>query len=370
MDTVRSKILIVDDNIVNLAVVRQLLKSSYDVYSVASAGEMFDVLYKKPPDLILLDIDMPHMDGYEAIRRLKTWWRFRAIPVIFLTAMGDESSEVKGFDLGAVDYVSKPFSPPRLLKRIENQLLILRQRKVIQQHVDNLESLVRKKTQEVFSLQTAILDTIADLVEFRAKFSGDHGTLATLYLKAMVDELRDDSMYEDEIAEWDMNFLLPAAQLHDVGKIAIPDSILNKPGKLTPEEFEVMKTHVEIGVDVVKKIMARLPEYAFMEHVLRIVEAHHEKWDGSGYPRGLKGEDIPLEGRLMAFADVYDALVSWRPYRSAYTHKEAVSILRDGTGSHFDPSLMDVFLRVESEFKQIRRGGGAFMENAALVGCK
>ncbi len=357
MDTARSKIMLVDDNAANLTVGRQLLKPFYDVYTVSSAAAMFDVLHKIPTiDLILLDVDMPQMDGYEAIRRLKRLRRFAAIPVVFLTALRDEASELKGFDLGAVDYVSKPFSPPRLLKRIENQLLILRQRKIIQQHVENLERLVRKKTQEVFSLQSAMLDTMADLVDFRGRLSGGHSTRAQLYLKAMVDELRDDSLYMDEIAAWDMNFLLPAVQLHDVGKIAIPDSILNKPEKLTHEEFEVMKTHVAIGVDVVKRIMAKLPDHSFMEHMLRIVEAHHERWDGAGYPRGLKGEDIPLEGRLMAFADVYDALVSWRPYREAYTHEEAVEIMRNATGTHFDPSLMEVFLRVEGEFRQVMHG--------------
>ena len=355
MDTARSRILLVDDNIVNLAVVRQLLKPFYEVAAVLSAGEMFDVLYKKPPDLIVLDIDMPHMDGYEAIRRLKKWC-FADIPVIFLTASGDEPSELKGFDLGAVDYVSKPFSPPVLLKRIENQLRILQQKKTIQQHADNLEGLVRKKTEDVFNFQNATLDALAYLADFRGGPPKGHGTLAPLYLRALIDELRDSPMYGDEISSWDMNFLSPAVQLHDVGKIAIPDRILNKPGKLTHEEFEVMKTHVGIGVDVVKKIMAKLPEHAFMEHVLRAVETHHEKWDGSGYPRGLKGEDIPLEGRLMAFADVYDALVSWRPYRDAYTHEEAVEIIIKGAGGHFDPSLMEFFLRTESEFGQIMRG--------------
>ncbi len=354
MDTVRSKIMLVDDNAVNLTVGRQLLKPAHDVYTVSSAAAMFEVLHKVPIDLILLDVDMPQMDGYEAIRRLKRLRRFAGIPVIFLTALRDEQSELKGFDLGAVEYVSKPFSPPRLLKRIENQLLILRQRKVIQDHADNLEELVRKKTREVFSLQNAMLDTIADLVEFRGGGpSGGCGTLAPLYLRAMIDELRADAMYADEIDSWDMNFLYPAVQLHDVGKIAMPDSILNKQGALTPGEFEIMKTHVGIGVDVVKKIMAKLPDPAFMEHVLRIVEAHHEKWDGTGYPAGLKGEDIPLEGRVMAFADVYDALVSWRPYRSAYTHGEAVEIIRKGSGTQFDPSLMEVFLRLEGEFSRI-----------------
>ncbi len=225
MDTVRSKILLVDDNVVNLTVVRELLKPFHDVYTTPSAAAMFDILYKIPIDLILLDVDMPQMDGYEAIRRLKKWWNFVNIPVIFLTALGDEPSELKGFDLGAVDYVSKPFSPPLLLKRIENQLLILRQRNAIQQHADNLGELVQKKTQDVSSLQDAMLEALAELVEFRGAPPEGHGTRAPLYLNAMVDELRDNSMYADEIAAWDMHSLLPAAQLHDVGKSPFPTAL-------------------------------------------------------------------------------------------------------------------------------------------------
>ncbi len=359
MDELRKKIMLVDDNVANLATGRHFLKPFYDVYTASSAALMFEILEKVLPDLILLDVDMPQMDGHEAMRRLKRARRFSAVPVIFLTALSDEQSELRGFDLGAVDYVSKPFSPPRLLRRIENHLLILRQQAIIRRHAEDLEGLVRRKTGEVFSLQNAMLETIAELVEYRGRFVGGQGAFTPLYVKAMLDEMQGDPLYADEIASWDAAFLLPSVQLHDVGKIAVPDSILNKPGALTAEEFAIMKTHVGTGVDVVERIKAKIPEHSFMLHARRIVEAHHEKWDGSGYPGGLRGEDIPLEGRLMAFADVYDALVSWRPYRrKAYTHEEAVEMMRYGSGSHFDPSLMEIFFRVENEFRHIARGQG------------
>ncbi len=357
MDEVRKKIMLVDDNVANLATGRHFLKPFYDVYTASSAAQMFEILEKVLPDLILLDVDMPQMDGHEVIRKLKRTRRFSAVPVIFLTSLSDEKSELRGFDLGAVDYVSKPFSPPRLLKRIENHLLILRQQAIIRQHAGELEGLVRSKTGEVFSLQNAMLETIAELAEYRGRFAGGDGAFTPLYVKAMLDEMQGDPLYADEIASWDMTFLLPSVQLHDVGKIAIPDSILNKPGALTPEEFEIMKMHVGIGVDVVERIKAKVPDHSFMGHARRIVEAHHEKWDGTGYPGGLRGEDIPLEGRLTAFADVYDALVSWRPYRRrAYSHEEAVEIMHSGSGSHFDPSLMEIFLHVEDEFRHAAHG--------------
>ena len=357
MDEVRKKIMLVDDNVANLATGRHFLKPFYDVYTASSAALMFEILEKVLPDLILLDVDMPQMDGHEAMRRLKRARRFSAVPVIFLTALSDEQRELRGFDLGAVDYVSKPFSPPRLLRRIENHLLILRQQAIIRRHAEDLEGLVRRKTGEVFSLQNAMLETMAELAEYRGRFAGGQGAFTPLYVKAMLDEMQGDPLYAEEISSWDMTFLLPSVQLHDVGKIAIPDSILNKPEPLSPEEFAIMKTHVGTGVDVVERIKARIPDHSFMRHARRIVEAHHEKWDGTGYPGGLKGEDIPLEGRLTAFADVYDALVSWRPYRrKAYSHEEAVEIMRDGSGSHFDPSLMEIFLRVEDEFRHAAHG--------------
>ena len=363
MDTARHRIILVDDNPSNLTIGRNLLRMFYEVFPAPSAAKLFEALENIVPDLILLDIEMPDMNGYEAIRRLKADARFREIPVIFLTSKSDEESELEGFDLGAADYVSKPFSGPLLLKRIENQLLIMKQKKALlasqaalQDYADNLEVKVREKAAEVFNLQNAVLSTVADLVEFRDKHTGGHIARTKHYLQALIRELVRKNVYTDEISKWDMDFFLPSAQLHDVGKISITDLILNKPGKLTDEEFEIMKTHVPAGVDAIEGIMEKMNEqHAFLDHALLIAGTHHEKWDGSGYPVGLKGLNIPIEGRMMAIADVYDALISVRPYKTAYTHEEACRIIEESAGSHFDPVLVEAFRDIEDEFARIAK---------------
>ena len=356
----RSKIILVDDVKANLTMGRDLLKTFYEVYPANSADRLFELLENVLPDLILLDIEMPGVNGYEAIKMLKADPRFSEIPVIFLTSKDDDDSEMEGLDLGAVDYVTKPFSGPLLLKRILNQLLIVHQTKellasqaALKDYTENLEIKVREKTAEVSNLQNAILATVADLVEFRDKLTGGHITRTQQYLQAILDEMIRENIYTDEIANWNMEFFLPAAQLHDVGKIAISDLILNKPSRLTPEEFEIMKTHVTAGVDAIEHIMRKTNEHVFLNHALLIAGTHHEKWDGSGYPVGLKGLNIPIEGRLMAIADVYDALISSRPYKKALSHEEACAIIINGSGSHFDPVLVEVFKNVKAGFEQI-----------------
>ena len=353
MEDGRRKIIMVDDNRANLDMGRNMLKPFYEVYPAQSANKFFEILENVLPDLVLLDIEMPEMNGYEAIKKMKADSRFDDIPVIFLTAKSDESSELEGFELGASDYVSKPFSAPLLFKRIENQLLIVRQKKALKDYADNLEIKVRDKTKEVFNLQNAVMATVADLVEFRDKLTGGHVARTQLYLKALTEELIKGGIYSDEIKRWDMDFFLPSAQLHDVGKIAISDLILNKPGKLSPEEFEVMKTHVIIGIDAIERIMTITEEHAFLNYAFLIAGTHHEKWDGSGYPLKQKGRNIPLEGRLMAIADVYDALITNRPYKKAFTHEDSCRIIEEGSGTHFDPVLVEVFKKVEAEFKKV-----------------
>jgi putative two-component system response regulator len=366
MEHTRSKIILVDDNMSNLTQGRNMLKTFYEVYPAPSAAKLFEILENVQPDLILLDIEMPEVNGYEAIQKLKADPRFADIPVIFLTSLDDDSSELEGLDLGATDYVSKPFAAPLLLKRIANQLLIVRQRNdllasraALQDYADNLEEKVREKTTEVFHLQNAVLATVSDLVEFRDKCTGGHTERTTRYVKELVEELIRTGTYKEEMSHWDMDFFLPSTQLHDVGKIAISDLILNKPGKLTPEEFEIMKSHVTVGVEAVEKIMSNAEEHAFLQHALAITGTHHEKWDGTGYPMKLQNMNIPLEGRLMAVADVYDAFISVRPYKKAFTHEEASQIIEEGAGTHFDPVLIDIFRSVKDEFARIAKEIGA-----------
>jgi len=360
MESIRSKIVIVDDNKANLTVGRNMLKTFYEVYPAPSAAKLFEILENILPDLILLDISMPEMNGFEAIQKLKADVRFADIPVIFLTSRSDETSELEGFELGAADYVSKPFSAPLLLKRIASQLLIVRQTRellahqaTLEQHVCDLKKEMLGQATQVITLQNAVLATVADLVEFRDKLTGGHILRTQLYMKALLEEMIRRKVYQEEVATWDMDFFLSSVPLHDVGKIGITDLILNKPGPLTPEEFEIMKTHVTVGMDALEKIMHNTADHAFLRHTLYITGTHHEKWDGTGYLMGVRGRDIPLEGRLMAIADVYDALISVRPYKEAFSHEKASRIIEDGAGTHFDPILVDVYRGVESEFARI-----------------
>jgi putative two-component system response regulator len=344
---------LVDDNAANLAMGKSMLKDSYEVYPCPSAKKMFEILQHVTPDLILLDIVMPEMDGCETLRLLKADARRADIPVIFLTSRSDERSELEGLSLGAIDYVTKPFSAPLLLKRIENHLLIASQKKELKNYNDNLQQMVRDKTAQVVELQNAVLSTVADMVECKDNPTGGHVIRTQMYLEVLVNKMLEEKIYNDVLSSWDIDLLIQSAQLHDVGKIAIRDAILNKPGKLTPEEFEEMKTHVTIGAATIDGIAKRTSERAFLRYARSIVGAHHEKWDGSGYPAGLRGDDIPLEGRLMAIADVYDALISSRPYKAPLTTKEAEAIILAGRGSHFDPVLVDVFSRVTDDFASI-----------------
>jgi len=353
MNTIRYTLIMVDDNISNLTQGKNILQPFYKIYPAPSADKLFKTLEIVIPDLILLDIKMPEMDGYETIRKLKADSRYADIPVIFLTAIDDELSEMEGFDLGAADYITKPFSAPLLLRRIAKELLIVQQKRDLQHYAENLENMVREKTAAIINLQNTVRATVTDMVDLRDNSTGEHITRTQRYMKALMEELVRERIYSAEIEEWNMDIFLQSAQLHDVGKIAITDLILNKPAKLTPDEFEIIKTHVAAGVEAVERIMSHETETSFLRHAMFIAGTHHEKWDGSGYPKGLKGTDIPLEGRLMAIVDVYDALVSERPYKNALTHEEACRIIVSGAGTHFDPLLVEAFRNVENEFEKI-----------------
>ena len=351
----RYSVLLVDDNKPSLKLGKDVLKLIYKVYSAPSAERMFYILQRIVPDVILLDIAMPDMDGFEAIRILKADARLADIPVIFLTAKYDNESEATGFDLGASDYVVKPYSAPLLIRRIENQIFITQQKRIIQEHAGSLSSLVSKTNAEVYKLRNAIISTMANLAELRDKYTGGHITRVQLYTKAMIEELLERDRYTDIIYLWNLDLIVPSVQMYDIGKIAIADSILNKPDKLNKMEAGIMRTHVSIGIDAVNRVMRKAGEGGFMRHALNIVASHHERWDGSGYPKGLAGEKIPLEARLVTLASVYDALISWRPYRDAYSHQEAIKIIEDGNGTQFDPVLVNVFLAIENEISKITR---------------
>jgi putative two-component system response regulator len=351
MENEKELIMLVDDNPANLRIGKNVLSEKYRVATAPSAEKMFNLLENNIPEIILLDIDMPEMNGYEAIKILKSKPETKDIPVIFLTARTESGDEIEGLSLGAIDYIGKPFQPPLLLKRIEVHLLVESQRKSLKNFNDNLQLMVEEKTQSILDLQNALLKTMAELVECRDDITGGHIERTQRGVKILLEEIERSGVYYESTRDWSLNLLLQSCQLHDVGKISISDSVLKKPGKLTDEEFEDMKKHTSFGKQIVEKVETLAKESDFLKYAKIFAATHHEKWDGTGYPEGLKGHEIPLLGRIMAVADVYDALISVRPYKKAFTHEEAVDIIRKGKEIQFDPVLVEVFLRTESQFR-------------------
>jgi putative two-component system response regulator len=353
----RKLIMLVDDNRTNLLAGKAALADDYTVLTIPSAHKMLETLEWSKPELILLDVDMPEMNGFEAIRILKSRSETRDIPVIFLTALGETANELGGLKLGAVDYIMKPFSTPLLLKRIEMHLLLRERERALQNYNDNLQAMVAEKTKSVVKLQNKLLTAMAELVEGRDPTTGDHVANTRRYLGILLDAVIEAGIEAERSSGWNADLIIQSCQLHDIGKIAISDSILKKPGKLTPEEFEEMKRHVLFGVGFIEKLEDGEEDVLFLQYAKTLIAFHHEKWDGSGYPHGLAGKDIPLLGRMMAIADVYDALTSERPYKKAFSHEEAAGIIVEGKGTHFDPQLVELFEKVAESF--IGGGGGA-----------
>jgi len=348
----RETIVIVDDDRTNLTAARNTLASKYDVATVPSGEKLFMLLKKVTPSLILLDVEMPGMDGYEVMKELKSKEKTAHIPVIFLTSKIDPESEIKGLGLGAVDYITKPFSRELLMKRIDLHIIFEKQRKELLKYNLTLESEVDKKTKTVVELQNAILKTVAELVECRDNVTGGHIERTQHYLRLLVDYMIDHGVYAEELLSWDIELFIMSSQLHDVGKISIKDEILMKPGKLNEDEFDTMKMHTVYGVEIIRRIEESATEKEFLLFAEIMAGSHHEKWNGKGYPYGLKGNDIPLQGRLMAIADVYDALTDERPYKKAFTHEKSIGIIKEERGEHFDPQIADVFLMYEKEFER------------------
>jgi len=326
---------------------KDALKNAYRAMTMPSALKMFALLEKIKPDLILLDIEMPEMDGFQALEILKNHSEFADVPVIFLTSMTDKAIEVRGFELGVVDFITKPFSEPVLINRIRTHLNI---DELIRERTAQLQ----QKTEQLQSLQNSIVYVLADMVENRDHDTGGHVERTATYIRILVDAMIERGVYAHELREMDMDLLISSVRLHDMGKISISDIVLNKPGRLTDEEYAIMKTHTMEGEHFIDQIVYRTEDVEFLQNAKLFAGYHHERWDGTGYPRGLKGTEIPLQGRIMAIADVYDALVSERPYKKPYTSEEAVSIIMDSAGKQFDPLIAEVFYQVKDEFEAVR----------------
>lgn len=350
-------IFLVDDSALTLADGKNALQDVYEVKTIQSAEEMLQILEHTTPALILLDIVMPDIDGYEAIKRLKANKKTREIPVIFITAQHETSKELKGLELGAIDYIRKPFSPALLLRRVERYLLLEEQKNDLRTFNKHLQEMVERRTDEISALQDAVIKWTAEVVEFRDDVTGMHIERVQSYLELLLKAMQNDDRYRNEVSEWDVDTLLRSASLHDVGKIKIRDNILLKKGRLTEEEFETMKTHTYYGKTLINSLEKRVPGQTFLDYAKVFAYCHHERWDGSGYPEGLKEEKIPLPARMMALADVYDALVSSRPYKEPFTHEEAMQIIQDESGTHFDPYLVGLFESLSDEIKQVKMNG-------------
>lgn len=348
-------VLVVDDTPDNLSLMSNLLRTDYKV-KLATSGEraLQIVAGESKPDLILLDIMMPEMDGYEVLRRLQFNPDTEDIPVIFLTAMAGAEDESVGLELGAVDYITKPINPAIVMARVRNHLQLKRARDFLAHHNNFLEQEIANRTRALAELQDATIRAMASLAETRDNETGNHIRRTQHYVEALARKLQDHPRFKDELTDAAIETIFKSAPLHDIGKVGIPDRILLKPGKLTPEEFEIMKTHTTLGRDaIVAAETDAMLDNPFFRYAKEITYSHQEKWDGSGYPEGLMGNTIPLSARLMAVADVYDALISERVYKSAFTHEVAVEMIRDGRGSHFDPDMVDAFLSLSEAFRAI-----------------
>ena len=340
----KGKILIVDDMVINLDILVETLGADFDVCVALDGKSALQICAEHCPDLILLDIMMPGMDGYELCRRLKEDRRTCEIPVIFITALIDEDDESRGLGLGAVDYITKPFNPFLVRARVSNHIKLKYYR-------DNLNTIIAEKVRELQAMQDSTVKGMAIVAEYRDPQTGFHIQRTREYVRFLADRLVE----KGQLAQDSASLLAQAAPLHDVGKVGISDAILFKPGKLTAAEFAEMKNHVRYGAEAIRKIDNVQDGNGFLRAAQEIVEFHHEKWDGSGYQKNLTKNNIPIGARIMAIADVYDALVSVRPYKPAFSHENAVNIIATSSGTHFDPELVGIFLQHHLEFDRIAR---------------
>lgn len=338
--TPKQSILIVDDEPINIKTLSETLKSGYEIFFATNGQDAYETAMAEMPDLILLDIMMPEEDGYEVCRRLKAGERTSQIPIIFVSAKGEEDDETKGLEIGAVDYIKKPFNQTVVKARVKTHLSLKMAHEKLESQNDLLREKVRERTRDLENTQIEIVERLGLASEYRDEGTGYHIKRMSEFCRFLGERAGFSS--------GECDILALASTLHDVGKIGIPDGILLKPGRLTPDEWEIMKTHTKIGAKLLSGSRSKL---------LRLAESialtHHEKWDGSGYPMGIKGEEIPLVGRITAIADVFDALISKRPYKKPWPVDQALDEIKNSASTHFDPILTRHFLEIEPKVKVI-----------------
>jgi len=328
-------VFVVDDCEITLALIENALKDEYNVISLISAENMFKLLDRTVPDLIMIDAGLQGMNGIETLQKLKFQRKHCDIPVIVLSDQAE--NEADALESGANDFISKPFSAKALHHRVKLHI--------------NIDSLIQERAKQFKDLQNNVIFVLAHMIEARDGTTGLHIERTTHYIKILLESMINHGTYINEIIEWDLDTIASSARLHDIGKISIPDHILNKKGRLTKEEFDVVKTHAAQGEKIIGLIMDRTEDNEFLHHARLFAGNHHERWDGSGYPRELKELDIPLHGRIMAIVDVYDALTSVRPYKDALTHEEAIEIIKNERGKQFDPKIVDIFLKIQKHLR-------------------
>ncbi|MBL4831779.1 MAG: two-component system response regulator [Aliivibrio sp.] len=357
MTQIEKKILAVDDTAENLDVLKEMLSEQYTLLLTTKPQLAVTIAQSQQPDLVLLDIMMPEIDGYQVCELLKNNPKTAHIPIIFLTAKAEIDDEAKGLILGAVDYITKPVCAPILHARIETHIMLKKAQDALKQQNTILEQKIVERTREIDAVRDVTMIAMGTLAESRDSDTGAHIRRTQNYVKLLANKLVDNDRFHAYLTPEIIQILFKSAPLHDIGKVGIPDKILLKPGKLTADEFEIMKTHSIIGRDAIALAEQLLKKQNIKHTFLTIAEeiagGHQEKWDGSGYPDGLKGDDIPISARIMAIADVYDALNCRRVYKDAFSHDKVISIMTEGRGRHFDPDMLDTFIENIDEFRSI-----------------
>lgn len=359
----KGNIMVVDDTPANLKLLTGMLgEQGYEVRPLPSGKMALNAASADPPDLILLDINMPEMNGHEVCERLKADSRLRLVPVIFISALNDIEDKIQAFSHGGVDYITKPFQFEEVLARVETHLTLRRYQAELQRHNTHLNDLVNEQVKKILiakenlsDAQLATIVAMSKLAEARDADTGLHIERTQTFCRMLAYELSTSPVFTAGIDAYFVENIYNASPLHDIGKVAIPDAILLKPGKLTPAEFDIMKSHTTIGARTLQEVQVRHQGNALISMGIDLAYSHHEQWNGLGYPQGLAGNDIPLSGRIMALADVYDALTSERCYKKAFDHEQSREIIVKDRGEHFDPAVVDAFLILETEFRETRK---------------
>lgn len=354
MSTESARIMVVDDTPQNLRLLENLLSErGYRVFALPGGEAALRAAFKNPPDLVLLDIDMPGLNGYEVCERFKADPRLAEIPIVFISALGETSDKVRAFEVGGVDYVTKPIKFDEVAARVATHLKIRALQASLEDHNRRLEEIVEAQVKKISESQMATIFALAKLAENRDTDTGEHLERVQEYCRVLAEGLQESSCYSALVTDEFITNICQASPLHDIGKVAIPDRVLLKPGRLTEEEFEVMKTHAAIGAETLMAVLARYSDNAFVRMGIEIAKSHHERWDGKGYPEGVAGEDIPLAARLVAVADVYDAFRSDRCYRCGLEHETTERIILEGRATQFDPVITDKFQELSETFRHI-----------------